>query len=174
MDFKLPEKVVNVFTVFQKAGFEIYVVGGAVRDLLTGKPVYDWDFTTNATPEQILKLFPDAYYDNQFGTVGIKPEVENERPLEITTFRTESSYSDSRRPDKVTWGKTLEEDLKRRDFTINAMALTVETEVLDNYGGQEDLKKKIIRAVGDPNERFGEDALRMMRAVRISELGVRA
>ena len=176
MDFKLPEKVVNVFTVFQKAGFEIYIVGGAVRDLLTGKPVYDWDFTTNATPEQILKLFPDAYYDNQFGTVGIKPEVENERPLEITTFRTESSYSDSRRPDKVTWGKTLEEDLKRRDFTINAMALNVHlrgsrmgsSEVIDMFGGQEDLKKKIIRAVGDPNERFGEDALRMMRAVRIA------
>jgi len=168
MNFQLPEKILGVFSVFQKAGFEIYIVGGAVRDLLTSKLVYDWDFTTNATPEEILKLFPDAYYDNQFGTVGIKPEVEGERPLEITTFRTESGYSDSRRPDQITWGKTLEEDLKRRDFTINAMALGPDNQIIDHFGGQEDLKKKLIRAVGDPNERFAEDALRMMRAIRIA------
>lgn len=173
MDFKLPEKILDIFATFQKANFEIYVVGGAVRDLLTGKTVYDWDFTTNATPEDILGLFPNAYYDNQFGMVGIKPEVEGERPLEITTFRTETSYSDNRRPDQVVWGKTLEEDLKRRDFTINAMAIEIrnpksEIRIIDHFGGQEDLKKKLIRAVGDPNERFGEDALRMMRAVRIA------
>jgi len=168
MDFKLPKRILGVFETFQKNNFEIYVVGGAVRDLLTGKSVYDWDFTTNATPEEILKLFPNAYYDNQFGMVGIKPEIKGERPLEITTFRTESGYSDNRRPDRIVWGKTLEEDLKRRDFTINAMALGPNNQLIDLFNGQEDLKKKIIRAVGDPNERFGEDALRIMRAVRIA------
>jgi tRNA nucleotidyltransferase (CCA-adding enzyme) len=173
-----PKEVKDILNKFQAGGFEIYIVGGAVRDVLTGKHIYDWDFTTNATPEQILKLFPDGYYDNDFGTVGIKTEEEGLRPFEITTYRTEAGYSDSRRPDKVDWGKTLEEDLKRRDFTINAMALkpiagkTDEYELIDLYGGQKDLDQKHIKAVGDANERFSEDALRMMRAVRIaSQLG---
>ena len=152
---------------FEKAGYEIYVVGGAVRDVLTGKEVYDWDFTTNATPEQILKVFPEGFYDNQFGTVGLAHE-SSRVPYEITTYRTESEYTDKRRPDKVEWGKNLEEDLARRDFTMNALAIASDLSIVDPWGGQEDLKKKIIRAVRDPHERFNEDALRMMRAIRLA------
>ncbi|KKQ44118.1 MAG: tRNA adenylyl-/cytidylyl-transferase [Candidatus Woesebacteria bacterium GW2011_GWA1_37_8] len=163
----------------EDAGFEAYIVGGAVRDLLMGRVLYDWDLTTNATPEKILEIFGDeAFYDNKFGKVGIKNE--DERPYEITTFRSEFGYSDSRRPDKIQWGKTLDEDLKRRDFTINALALRLvksahgeshnntDVEIIDLFGGQKDLEGKLIRAVGDPFERFSEDALRMMRAVRIA------
>ncbi len=171
MDFHLPDYVSDILNRLEKAGFEAYVVGGAVRDVLMGKEVYDWDFTTNATPEQILKIFPEGYYDNKFGTVGIShPSSVN--PYEITTFRKESGYSDTRRPDKVEWGKTLKDDVARRDFTINAMALTAKGEIIDYYDGQKDIERKIIRAVGDPDERFSEDALRMMRAIRIAaELG---
>jgi len=165
MDFKLPAEVKDIINSFKKNNFEIYVVGGAVRDILMGKIVYDWDFTTDAEPSEILKIYPDGFYDNLFGTVGISIKGFD-RPFEITTFRTETTYSDNRRPDKVSWGKTLEEDLKRRDFTINSMAFDGE-KIIDLYKGQEDLKNKLIRAVGDPNERFNEDALRMMRAVRI-------
>src|SRR3989339_18557 len=165
MDFKLPAEVKDILSKFKKNNFEIYIVGGAVRDILMGKIVYDWDFTTNATPDEILKIYPDGFYDNLFGTVGISIEGFD-RPFEITTFRTETTYSDNRRPDKVSWGKSLEEDLKRRDFTINSMAFDGE-KIIDLYKGQDDLKAKLIRAVGDPSERFGEDALRMMRAVRI-------
>jgi tRNA nucleotidyltransferase/poly(A) polymerase len=194
---QLPAEVVKIIRVFEKNGFEIYIVGGAVRDMLMEKPVYDWDFTTNATPQKMLKLLQkmDAYYSNEFGTVGIPNASEGERPFEITTYRTEHGYSDLRRPDNVSWGKSLEEDLKRRDFTINSMALALgKTEaqknkgtkekklsmhyvlcsmnLIDLYDGQKDLDKKLVRAVGDANERFGEDALRMMRAVRIAaELG---
>ena len=178
MNVQTPRKVLNIISKFEEKDFEIYIVGGAVRDVLMNKPTYDWDFTTNATPEEILKIFPEAYYDNVFGTVGIPPEAEGERPYEITTFRTEYGYSDTRRPDKIKWGKSLEEDLKRRDFTINAMAFQrikgkiSSFTLIDLYDGQKDLKAKFIRAVGDPNERFSEDALRMMRAVRIAaELG---
>lgn len=174
MKVSLTPFVKTIIQKFYDSRFEIYIVGGAVRDLLMGKKVSDWDFTTDATPQEILKIFPDGFYDNQFGTVGIAHE-SSKKPYEITTFRTEHGYSDKRRPDKVEWGKTLEEDLQRRDFTINAMAIKAKngkTELIDLYAGQEDLKKKIIKAVGDPVERFGEDALRMMRAVRIaSELG---
>lgn len=175
MKVQLPKYVLEIITRFEKAGFETYVVGGAVRDILMGKLVDDWDFTTKATPEEILKIFPDGFYGNIFGTVGIShPSSEN--PYEITTFRREFGYSDARRPDKVVWGKSLMEDLKRRDFTINAMALKRlkgnEFEIIDPHAGQQDLKKKLIRAVGDAEERFSEDALRMMRAIRIaSELG---
>jgi tRNA nucleotidyltransferase/poly(A) polymerase len=141
-----------------------------VRDAILGKSLTDWDFTTNATPEQILKLYPEGFYDNKFGTVGIKNEEG--RPYEITTFRTEENYTDNRHPDKISWGKTLQEDLLRRDFTINALALDSKFELIDLYDGQKDLQNKLIRAVGNPDERFGEDALRMMRAVRIaSQLG---
>lgn len=196
MEVKLPPFVKKIIENFDKAGFEIYIVGGAVRDILTGKKVADWDFTTNATPEEILKIFPEGFYDNQFGTVGIA-HPSSLRPYEITTFRKEFGYSDKRRPDRIELGKTLEEDLARRDFTINAMALHQETvhsaqdigrkqktshspmhyalctmHLIDLYNGQEDLKNKIIRAVGNPVKRFNEDALRMIRAVRIAaELG---
>ncbi len=165
-----PSQVLDILKTFKKAKYEIYIVGGVVRDAILGKPLYDWDFTTNATPNQILNLFPDGFYDNKFGTVGIKNE--NGRPYEITTFRTEENYTDKRHPDKITWGKTLEEDLKRRDFTINSIVLNYKFEIIDPYNGQKDLEDKVIRTVGNPNDRFSEDALRMMRAVRIaSQLG---
>jgi len=174
MKVQLPNKVEKVLEIFEKEGFEIYIVGGAVRDLITKRPVDDWDFTTNATPKQIQKLLPDSFYDNKFGTIGISYD-DFENPFEITTFRTEHGYSDARRPDKVKWGKTLEQDLKRRDFTINALALQKvngDHKIVDNFDGEKDLKNKLIRAVGDANKRFSEDALRMMRAVRIAaELG---
>ena len=166
MDLKVPNQVREILEKFEKTGYEIYIVGGVVRDALLEKELYDWDFATSATPKEILQLFPNGFYDNKFGTVGI--ENPGERPFEITTFRTEHGYSDNRRPDVVEWGKTLEEDLKRRDFTINAMAMDVNMNLIDLYGGQGDLKNKLIRCVGDPNERFSEDALRMMRAVRIA------
>ncbi|MFZ5932609.1 MAG: CCA tRNA nucleotidyltransferase [Patescibacteria group bacterium] len=166
--------VEKILAKFAKAGYEIYIVGGAVRDLLTTRPVDDWDFTTNATPQNILKIFPEGFYDNIFGTVGLShPSSEN--PYEITTFRKEFGYSDLRRPDRVEWGKSLEEDLSRRDFTINAMALkrvAGEFDLIDPFGGIKDLKERLIKAVGDANQRFAEDALRMMRAIRIAaELG---
>jgi tRNA nucleotidyltransferase/poly(A) polymerase len=190
MEVQLPEPVKDILSKFDKSGYEIYVVGGAVRDFLMGRIVNDWDFTTNATPEEILKIIPEGFYDNIFGTVGLTV-TGFEKPFEITTYRTEHGYSDSRHPDQISWGKTLEEDLSRRDFTINAMAFgqvqSTQYEVhskktkysvlgtmylIDPFDGQFDLEKKIIRAVGDPNERFSEDALRMMRAVRIAgELG---
>lgn len=176
MKLTLPKSVSDLMQLFQTHGYDIYVVGGAVRDILMGKNATDWDFTTNATPEQMLTfLGEDAYYTNKFGTVGL-PQEDSE-PFEITTYRTEhGGYSDNRRPDEVRWGETLEEDLKRRDFTINAMALSVtaenEVSLIDHFDGQKDLDKKLIRTVGDTNERFSEDALRMMRAIRIaSELG---
>lgn len=171
MKVKTPAFADTIVKTFEKNGYEIYIVGGAVRDLLMGKDVDDWDFTTNATPEEMLKMFPDAFYDNDFGTVGIKDE-SSPNPYEITTFRFEHGYSDKRRPDKVTWGKSLEDDLKRRDFTINALALKRkkkgEYELIDKFNGKKDINDKLIRAVGDPQERFSEDALRMMRAIRIA------
>jgi len=177
MDFEIPLKVKKIIEKFSEAGAEIYIVGGATRDLILGREVKDWDFTTNLTPEEMKKLFPkNGFCNNVFGTfsvVGKDKEI-----FEITTFRTEQGYSDSRHPDQVLWGKTLEEDLQRRDFTINAMALKTKPSkspfdkgdliIIDLYKGQEDLKNGLIRTVGNPNERFGEDALRMMRAVRIA------
>ena len=170
----VPNFIIDIGKTFENAGFEIYLVGGCVRNLLMNLPITDWDLTTNATPEEILKLFPDAFYDNQFGTVGIPVEHDNQKNvIEATTFRTEHGYSDKRRPDKVLWGKTIEEDLTRRDFTVNAIALRFAQgkpsfDIIDPHNGKEDIEKKIIKAVGDPNERFKEDALRLMRAIRIA------
>lgn len=174
MELKLPEFVLLLIQKLTSAGFEIYVVGGAVRDILMGREVKDWDFTTSATPEQILAVFPDAFYNNKFGTVSVVDK--NKKAYEITTFRREIGYSDKRHPDKVVWGQTLEEDLGRRDFTINAMALEKVNffkgkpsfKIIDPFHGQTDLKAKLIRAVGDPQKRFSEDALRMIRAIRIA------
>ncbi len=161
-----PLIVLDTLQKFKKEKYEAYIVGGVVRDAVLGKSLYDWDLTTNATPEQILEIFPEGFYDNKYGTVGIRNG--DERPIEITTFRTESGYSDNRHPDNIAWGKTLEEDLKRRDFTINAMAIDHNFELIDLYKGMDDLNNKLIRAVGNPQERFEEDALRMLRAVRIA------
>ena len=169
----------------RSAGFEAYLVGGCVRDLIIGKEPKDWDFTTNAAPEQILALFPDSFYENDYGTVGVKTGSADERLaiVEVTPYRLESAYSDKRRPDSVTFGTSLLEDLARRDFTINAIALNEDSavggsasggkgQIIDPYQGQKDIKDKMIRAVGDPEARFGEDALRMLRAVRfVAELG---
>ena len=171
MEVLLPKLVVKVMGVLEKAGFEVYVVGGAVRDLLSKKKVYDWDFTTNAKPEEITKLFEDSFYDNAFGTVGVAEKHlggDGDGVFEITTFRSEGKYSDKRRPDKVVWGKSLDEDLKRRDFTINAMAIDKNLKIIDPFDGQKDLKAKIVKAVGAADVRFNEDALRMMRAIRIA------
>jgi len=172
MKVELPKSVQEILDKFEKAGYEIYIVGGAVRDILMGRLTNDWDFTTNATPEEILKIIPGGLYNNQFGTVFTDNPNDSARPHEITTFRKEEGYTDARHPDKITWGKSLDEDLARRDFTINSLALDKNLKVIDLYKGADDIKQKLVRAVGDPNERFGEDALRMMRAVRIaSELG---
>ncbi len=165
---KLPENITKFMQVFVKNKYQIYLVGGAVRNLILNTSTDNWDFTTNAKPEEILKLFPDSYYNNVYGTVTVplKPLL-----LEITPFRLESNYQDNRHPEKIEWAKTLEEDLARRDFTINAIAYDGK-KIVDPYSGQEDIKNKIIKAVGDPNKRFNEDALRLMRAVRLaSQLG---
>jgi tRNA nucleotidyltransferase/poly(A) polymerase len=158
--------------VFQKSGFEIFVVGGAVRDLLLGKKVENWDFTTNAKPEQILKLFPDGFYNNQFGTVGITIEIDDKKfVFEVTTYRKEDFYDDRRHPKKIEWAETVEEDLSRRDFTINSLAFDGK-KIIDPYDGQKHLQEKLIVAVGNSDKRFSEDALRLLRAIRFaSELG---
>jgi len=183
--FSLPYQVLEIITKIQKMNFEIYIVGGAVRDILMGKKITDWDFATNATPDEILQIFPQAFYNNKFGTIGIVTDLGI---FEITTFRKEGEYRDFRHPEKVTWGTTIEEDLKRRDFTINAMALKVVIKgeglgtrkrktdyfltLIDPFDGQKDLQAKLIKSVGDPNQRFLEDALRLLRAIRIAtELG---
>ncbi len=171
---QIPEHIKKIAQKFIDAGFEIYLVGGCVRDILQNKPPKDWDLTTNATPEQMLKLFPDAFYDNTFGTVGIPLkkllETEHEGVVEVTTFRTEKGYADRRHPETVEWGKSIEEDLSRRDFTMNAIAMQIANaeKIVDPYDGQTDLRNKLIRAVGDPDLRFKEDALRLMRAVRFA------
>ena len=168
----IPLEVMQVSETLQKAGFEAYLVGGCVRDLLIGKTPKDWDITTNAHPEEIQALFADTYYNNDYGTVGVvNDEAEDERVkvVEVTPYRSESEYSDARRPDFVTFGVSLEEDLKRRDFTVNALAFSISTEELvDLFDGIGDIEKKRIKAVGEPTERFKEDALRMMRAVRLA------
>jgi putative nucleotidyltransferase with HDIG domain len=174
--FPLPEAIKNIFSIFKKNGFEIYLVGGAVRDFLLGKNPKNFDFTTNATPQKIQSLFPNSFYNNTYGTVSIPVEIEDLSSLkktivEITPFRKEEDYTDFRHPEKIEWAKTLEEDLARRDFTINAIAYDGK-KIIDPYHGQKDLKEKIIRCVGDPDKRFAEDALRLLRAIRFaSQLG---
>jgi len=160
----LPFPVLDFMNTIRKSGFEVYVVGGAVRNLLLSKEVTNWDFTTNATPEDIQKLFPDNFYHNVYGTVTVKSEFFL---FEITPFRKESNYTDNRHPEKIEWAKTVEEDLARRDFTINAMAFDGE-KIIDLYSGQKHLEEKKIVAVGEPNKRFQEDALRLMRAIRFA------
>src|SRR3989344_1910641 len=174
MKFNVPEEIINIAEKLQKAGFRAYLVGGCVRDLLLGKDPKDWDITTNANPEEIQKIFPDSVYENKFGTVGVKTDSKEEKLkiVEITTFRLEGKYTDKRHPDEIKFAKTIEEDLGRRDFTINALALSIAEgmakEIIDPFNGEQDIKNKIIRAVGDPNKRFNEDALRLVRAVRFA------
>lgn len=175
-------------------GYQAEFVGGAVRDLLLSAPSYDWDIATNAPPNIVEAMFEESYYDNEYGTVkvagshlktqfGLSDEsCSDDLVFDITTYRSETGYSDKRRPDSVVWGKKIEEDLKRRDFTINAMALRLvkrsqienpvggswEVELIDPFGGRADLEKRVIRAVGEAKVRFDEDGLRIMRAIRLS------
>jgi putative nucleotidyltransferase with HDIG domain len=199
----IPEYVTRVTETLEKAGFEVFLVGGCVRDLIMGREPKDWDITTNAKPEEIIPLFEKTIYENTFGTVGVvlplprgsaqgargseTPPAYSHLPLageektivEVTPYRTEAKYSDFRHPDEVKFSDNIEDDLKRRDFTINAMAyhppsakggsaLGGKGHLIDLYKGQEDIKDKVIRAVGEPADRFNEDALRMLRAVRFS------
>lgn len=174
----IPQYIIDILKKIEAEGFEAYVVGGCVRDLILGKTPKDWDITTNAKPEEVRSFFPDSVYENEFGTVGIKIREKDEKEektitvVEVTTYRIEAKYSDKRHPDEVRFAKTLEEDLSRRDFTVNAMALKVtgkhSFEIIDLFDGQKDLKDKLIRAVGDADDRFNEDALRMMRSIRFA------
>jgi len=166
--FTLPATVLEFMNTIRESGFEVYVVGGAVRNLILNKPVTNWDFTTNATPEKIQKLFPDSFYHNTYGTVTIK---NGNDLFEITPFRKESNYTDNRHPEKIEWAKTVGEDLARRDFTINAMAFDGE-KIIDIFEGKKHIDERKIVAVGNADTRFQEDALRMMRGIRFaSQLG---
>ncbi|OHA62840.1 MAG: hypothetical protein A2117_02595 [Candidatus Wildermuthbacteria bacterium GWA2_46_15] len=182
---KIPREIKSVINELEKAGFEAYVVGGCSRDFLQGVEPNDWDITTDAKPEQIQEIFPENFYENRFLTVTVRTQSKNPglKEIEITTFRSEAKYSDKRHPEEIKFAKTLKEDLSRRDFTVNAIALKLKVqnakrktttqssklyETIDPYNGQKDLKNKIIRAVGNPNDRFNEDALRLMRAVRLA------
>lgn len=174
----VPKEVINITSKLKEKGFEAFVVGGCVRDLLGNGPSVrepeDWDIATSAKPEEIQSIFPDSFYENHFFTVTVRQESDNPklREIEITTFRAEGRYTNSRHPEEISFAKTIEEDLSRRDFTVNAIALDVagprEFKIIDPFGGQKDLTKKTIKAVGVANERFAEDALRMMRAARLS------
>jgi putative nucleotidyltransferase with HDIG domain len=189
---KIPEYVTRVTSTLQKEGFGAYLVGGCVRDLILKREPKDWDVTTNATPEQIQALFEKTVYENNFGTVMVciptkTKEVSRENHtspqpsptsgggeikydiVEVTPYRLEATYSDFRHPDEVHFSDKLEDDLKRRDFTVNSIAYDVLKDIIvDPYNGQQDIKDKSLRAVGEATERFQEDALRMLRAVRFS------
>lgn len=170
--FSIPDEVSRVTEALAGSGFKAFLVGGCVRDLLIGRKPKDWDVTTDATPEEIQGIFgeEDSFYENTFGTVGVvnrETEDETVKVVEVTPFRMESGYSDFRRPDEVRFSKNLEDDLHRRDFTVNAIAIS-KGQIVDPFKGQEDIAARIIRAVGDPDKRFSEDALRMLRAIRLS------
>lgn len=174
MNHLVPAEVKKVTKALREAGFEAYLVGGCVRDLMLEKKPKDWDITTNAHPAQIQQVFPESFYENEYGTVGVKTGSEDESIaiVEVTPYRSESGYSDRRRPDTVTFGVSLEEDLARRDFTINALAYDeskghLKDALIDPFGGLKDIQDRVLRAVGNPLERFNEDALRMVRAVRL-------
>ncbi len=185
---KIPKNVSYVTKRLEESGFEVFLVGGCVRDLLMDKEPKDWDITTNAKPEQIIPLFEKTVYENTFGTVGVcvaretsildvsqvtlEGSVSRITPeydiIEVTPYRIEAKYTDFRHPDEVKFSETLEEDLKRRDFTVNAMALSPLGEITDLFDGLKDIKDKVLRTVGEAGERFNEDALRMLRAVRFA------
>lgn len=167
-EIRLPEYAKIAMKVLNDNGFEAFVVGGCVRDGIMGKTAADWDMTTSATPQETLEAFKD------FRTIptGIKhgtiTVLIDKQPLEITTFRIDGEYTDNRRPDSVNFTRDIENDLSRRDFTVNAMVYNEKSGIVDLFGGMEDIKNKIIRCVGDPDKRFNEDALRIMRAIRFS------
>ena len=166
---KLPSNIKKVLDTLENAGYDAYVVGGSLRDALLGRDAHDFDVTSSARPEEVISLFENEYHviptGLKHGTVTVVADGE---PIEITTFRTDGEYSDSRRPDSVAFAATVEEDLSRRDFTVNAMAYNERRGLVDLFGGREDLENKIIRCVGDAETRFNEDALRIMRAFRFA------
>lgn len=163
---EIPNGVAALCARLRGAGYEAYPVGGCVRDLLLGRTPGDWDVTTSARPEEVMDLFEHTVPTGiKHGTVTV---LTGDGGVEVTTFRTESGYADGRHPDAVTFGGDLEGDLSRRDFTVNAMALGPDGAVIDPFGGQKDLKARLIRCVGEPERRFREDALRMLRAARFS------
>jgi len=176
LPYNIPKEVLFAVETLENGGFEAFLVGGCVRDMIIGRKPSDWDIATNAKPEEIEPLFEKTFYENDYGTVGVVFEdtkEETTRVIEITPYRKEGAYSDFRRPDTVSFGNSLEEDLDRRDFTINAIAYNPSKgQIVDPHGGIKDIKDKTVRAVGNPEDRFSEDALRLMRAVRIAtELG---
>lgn len=172
-----PKELIHIFELFLEAKKEVYLVGGGVRNILLARRPINCDLATNATPEEIQEITKEyePYYENDFGTVGMKIRtrgIENSRTqdfeiYEITTYRSEKGYSDFRHPDQVVWGKTLEEDVTRREFTISAVVMS-RNELIDLVDGLADFEDGVIRTVGDPEARFGEDALRMMRAIRLA------
>jgi putative nucleotidyltransferase with HDIG domain len=166
----IPGGIRTIARILRGAGHEAYLVGGCVRDLLSGLAPADWDVTTDARPDRLLALLPGSRYDNRFGTVAVPLD---DGAHQVTTFRRDGTYSDHRRPDDVSFGGTLAEDLARRDFTVNAMAIPLDAagapgEPIDLFGGRADLTAGVVRAVGDPGARFREDALRLLRAVRFA------
>ncbi len=165
----VPTVVAGLLGSLRTAGHAAYVVGGSLRDLVLDRRPADWDLATDARPERLVELFPGAIYENRFGTVAVRRDGET---FEITTFRTDHDYSDYRRPERVEFGDTIEVDLARRDFTVNAMAWGAppgeSPTFIDPYGGILDIRAGVLRAVGDPRARFEEDALRMIRAVRLA------
>jgi len=172
LDLQVPKDVERVVEKLTGAGHDAYVVGGCVRDAIRGVDPQDWDVATDATPKEIQKLFAKSLYTNRFGTVVVR---SGDHEVEVTTYRVEASYTDHRRPDHVAFTDSLHEDLSRRDFTMNAMAWRpgkdgMPGELVDPFGGQRDLESRVLRAVGEADERFQEDALRMLRAVRFATL----
>ena len=171
MVFNIPKNIQTVLDKLHSAGFRALPVGGCVRDLLRGIEPHDWDITTSATPDEMLQLFsgfrlaPVSSGGIKHGTVTV---ILDHEPVEVTTFRCDGEYSDGRRPDSVGFSRNLSDDLSRRDFTINALCIDENGEIVDMFGGREDLKNGIIRAIGDPDRRFTEDALRILRALRFS------
>ncbi len=170
MDYKekIPKNIIDVLLLLEEAGFRAYVVGGAVRDILRGESPSDFDVTTNATPNEGKQVFSSlSVYETgiKHGTLTV---ISGDEPVEVTTFRTDGEYTDSRHPESVKFTDKVEDDLSRRDFTVNAMAMGRDGKIIDPYGGVDDLERGLIRAVGDPEVRFTEDALRIMRCFRFS------
>ena len=165
MEIRMPENANRIIRVLENAGYEAYIVGGCVRDSILGREPGDWDITTSARPEQVKALFRRTIDTGiKHGTVTVMFQKE---AYEVTTYRVDGEYSDHRRPDSVKFTASLEEDLKRRDFTINAMAYSHSAGIIDLFGGMEDLENRVIKAVGNPEERFDEDALRILSLIHI-------
>lgn len=165
---KIPKPISSIIAKLEKSGFEAFIVGGCVRDIIREIEPNDWDIATNAKPEEIQGVFKKSFSNNDFGTVTVLTNSKDEKlsQVEITPYRIDEKYTDKRHPDKISWAKTIKQDLSRRDFTVNAMAMN--KDIIDPFKGKQDLDNRIIRAVGDPDKRFSEDALRMMRAVRFA------